>query len=285
MTDSLTVAAHAKANLILRVLAKEASGYHALETLFVLLELHDTITVERTAGGIDLLVEGADTGPAEENLAYRAAQMVLEATANRFGVRIRLEKHIPVAAGLGGGSSDAAAAMHAVNALADRVVPTHELLQFASRLGSDVAFLASGAPMALAWGRGERLFRLPAPKPAPALLVVPPFGISTKKAYDRLDAGRSEQGRGAVAFELDGFGTWGGIARLGGNDFEVPVFGQEPALRDLFERLCGTRPLLARMTGSGSALIALYRSEGDRDVAAEELAGTDCQLIKTSTVG
>lgn len=282
--DRVEVRAYAKANLLLRVLARESTGYHTLETLFTLLELADDLAVERTAAGIELTVEGAETGAVESNLAYRAAAMVLDATNRRFGVRMRVVKHIPVGAGLGGGSADGAAALHAVNALADNAVPRHEILQMATRLGSDVPFLASGTPFALAWGRGERMFRLPPPSSAPALLVVPSFGIDTGKAYELLSHGRDwSPGRGAVVLEHEALTTWGGIARLGGNDFEVPVFGKEPALRDLFERLCHTRPLLARLSGSGSSLIAVYRTERDRDAAAMELGEREGQLIRTAT--
>jgi 4-diphosphocytidyl-2-C-methyl-D-erythritol kinase len=282
--DRLTASAHAKANLLLRILARETSGYHQLETLFTLLELADELVVERMASGIELTVEGAETGPVESNLAYRAAAMVLDATGRTFGVRMHLTKRIPVGAGLGGGSADGAAALHAVNALAGNAVPRPEILQFAARLGSDVPFLASGAPLALAWGRGERMFRLPPPPSAPALLAVPPFGVNTGKAYELLSQGRDwSQGRGSVVLELDALSTWGGVARLGGNDFEVPVFGKEPGLRDLFERLCQTRPLLARLSGSGSALIAVYRTERDRDGAAVEIGERDHTLIATAT--
>jgi 4-diphosphocytidyl-2-C-methyl-D-erythritol kinase len=284
VTDHVTVAAHAKANLFLRVLGRETSGYHSLETLFTLLELADTLTVERTAQGIELAVEGAETGPAEQNLAYRAATLVLDATGRRFGVRIRLVKLIPVGAGLGGGSSDGAAALHAVNALADHRVPRAEILRLAAQLGADVPFLASGAPLALAWGRGERMFRVAAPPPAPGLLVVPPFGVNTAKAYELLDQGRDwSKPRGAVVLDAEAFGTWGGIARLGGNDFEVPVFGKEPELRVLYERLCATRPLLARLSGSGSALVAIYRTERDRDAAALEIGERGHRLLRTMT--
>jgi len=284
MPDRVTAAAHAKANLFLRVLARESSGYHSLETLFTLLELHDDVAVERTEAGIELDVEGADTGPAEENLAYRAAAMVLDATGRRFGVRIGLTKRIPVQAGLGGGSSDGAAALHAVNLLAETAVPQHEILQFAAKLGSDVPFFASGAPLALAWGRGERLFRLTPPPAAPTLLVVPRFGISTKQAYELLAQTRvHEERRGAVALEADAFGSWGAIGRLSGNDFEAPVFGKEPELRELFERLAETRPLLVRLCGSGSALIAVYRNETDRDGAELTMGQRDRALIGTHT--
>jgi len=284
VADRLVVSAHAKANVLLRILARETSGFHQLETLFTLLELADELTVERIASGIDLAVEGAETGPVEANLAYRAAAMVLDATGRSFGVRMHLPKQIPVGAGLGGGSADGAAALHAVNALAGNAVPRHEMLQFAARLGSDVPFLASGVPFALAWGRGERMFRLPPPPAAPALLVIPPFGVNTGKAYELLSQGRDwSQGRGSVVLEHDALTTWGGIARLGGNDFEVPVFGTEPGLRALFERLCATRPLLARLSGSGSALIAIYRNARDRDGAAQEIGARDATLLSTAT--
>ena len=107
--DSVSIKAHAKINLFLRVLSRETTGFHGIETLFALLELADDISVERTSGGIDIEVEGADTGPTDENLAVRAARAVLGASGDRFGVRIHLKKNIPVRAGLGGGSSDAAA--------------------------------------------------------------------------------------------------------------------------------------------------------------------------------
>jgi 4-diphosphocytidyl-2-C-methyl-D-erythritol kinase len=282
--ERVSILAHAKANLFLRVLARETSGYHTLETLFTLLDLADELVVERAAGGIELEVEGADTGPVEQNLVYRGARTVLDATGNRFGVRITLIKRIPVQSGLGGGSSDGAAALLAVNRLAGDAIPRHELLQFAARLGSDVPFFASGAPFALAWGRGERLFRLPAPKPAPVLLVVPPFGSDTTAAYGQLDDSRGAGfQRGAVVLDTDALTTWGGIARLGGNDFESVMFAGRPALSGLFERLAATRPLLARMTGSGTTLIAVYRSEGDREAAAMELGEREGRLIRTAT--
>ncbi len=282
--DRVHIAAHAKVNLFLRVLAREESGYHSLETLFALLELHDQLTLERTTRGIQLTVEGADTGPAEENLAYRAAEMVLQATGNRFGVAIHLEKSIPVQAGLGGGSSDGAAALHAVNHLADHAVPRHEILQFAARLGSDVPFFAAGAPLALAWGRGDRLFRLRPPQKSAVLLAVPDSGISTARAYALLaDSRKDAPRRGSVVLDLDAFGTWGGIGRLSGNDFESVVFGAEPRLRELFERIAETRPWVARLSGSGSAVIGVYKSEADRDNAAMTLGEKKQRLIRTLT--
>ncbi|MBL8976880.1 MAG: 4-(cytidine 5'-diphospho)-2-C-methyl-D-erythritol kinase, partial [Gemmatimonadetes bacterium] len=201
MTGVVAVAAHAKVNLLLRVLAREASGYHGIETLFCRIALADQVTAERReAPGVSLAVSGADCGPPAENLAVRAAELVLQATGRRFGVHLTLDKRIPVRGGLGGGSSDAAAALTAVNALAANAVPRHELLQFAGRLGSDVPFFASGGGLALGWGHGERLLQLPTLPAAPVLLLIPPVGVSTPEAYRMVDEARHGVGsRGAVA--------------------------------------------------------------------------------------
>ena len=287
MTDAVRVAAHAKLNLLLRILAREAAaGYHQIETAFALLELTDELVVTRTASGVALTVHGPDLGAPEQNLAVRAARAVLEATGLKFGVALELTKRIPVRSGLGGGSSDAAAALHAVNALADNAVPRHELLHFATRLGADVAFFASGAPAALAWGRGERLFRLPAPPAAPALvaLALPPIAVATPDAYGWWDEMHPEPApRGPLLLDADAFTGWGSVGRLGGNDFEIPVFGKHPPLRALYERLAGTHPYWVRLCGSGSAVAAVYANARLRDDAAMVLGEKHQQLIKTDT--
>ncbi len=284
MTTAVRVAAHAKINLFLRILARESSGYHQIETAFALLELADELDVRRVDSDVALEVEGPDLGPMEDNLAVRAARAVLEATGNRFGVAIRLRKRIAVRAGLGGGSSDAAAALHAVNALAGNAVPRHELLHMAARLGADVAFFASGAPLALGWGRGERLFRLPSPPSAPVLVAVPAIAVATPDAYRWWDeANPAPVARGPVALDAEALATWGSIGRLGGNDFESPVFGKHPELRALYEKLAGTGPVWVRLCGSGSAVAAAYKKESEREDAASRLGERQQQLIRTAT--
>jgi 4-diphosphocytidyl-2-C-methyl-D-erythritol kinase len=286
MTEAIELAAHAKLNLFLRVLAREADGYHGIETLFCLLTLSDTLRAERTGSGtVSLAVTGADCGPAEQNLAVRAAESVLAATGRRFGVQLTLTKRIPVRGGLGGGSSDAAAALLAVNHLAGNAVPRHELLQFAARLGSDIPFFLSGGPFALAWGHGERLLRLPPPAAAPALLVVPGIGMATPEAYTLVDSARHGIGRrGAVALDLDALATWGSLARLAGNDFEFALFGRHPELKRAFEALAATQPLLSRMTGSGSTIFAIYRSTRERDEARVTLGRKLGEVLVTETI-
>ena len=282
--DAVRVAAHAKINLFLRILAREASGFHQIETAFALLELADELQVRRTDSGVKLEVNGPDLGATDENLAVRAARAVLEATGNRFGVAITLTKRIPVRAGLGGGSSDGAAALHAVNALTGNAVPRHELLHFAARLGSDVAFFAGGAALAVAWGRGERQFRLPPPPTLPALIAIPAIEVSTPDAYRWWDEQNPTiSARGPVILDAEALATWGSIGRLGGNDFEGPVFGKHSELRSLYERLAGTGPVWVRLCGSGSAVAAVYKKEGERDDAMQRLGEKQQGLIKTAT--
>ena len=271
--DPITIEAHAKVNLFLRVLSKEASGYHGIETLFCRISLSDSLNVgQADRPGVTLTSEGEECGPPAENLATRAAQLVIEAIGGKAGVKLHLVKRIPAKAGLGGGSSDAAAALLGTNQLLGNPIPRHELMQIAAKLGADIPFFVSGAPLALGWDRGDRLFRLPPLPSAPGLLLIPPVGVSTADAYKWVDGARADAGRrGALALDLEAVQSWGSIARMAGNDFEGAVFGREPAIREAFEKLVGTQPLLCRLTGSGSALFAIYRKEGDREDARMRL--------------
>jgi 4-diphosphocytidyl-2-C-methyl-D-erythritol kinase len=282
----VTVSAHAKINLFLRVLARNDDGYHGVETLLCLISLADTITAERRPGrGVSIDVTGGDTGPAERNLAVQAAQSVLQATGERFAVHLTLAKRVPTRAGLGGGSSDAAATLHAANRLAGDAIPRHELLQLGARIGSDVPFFTGGAALAVAWNRGERMLRLPALPAAPALLLTPPIAIGTADAYGWVDAARqSGVHRGAVALDLDSLSRWGDIGRMAGNDFESAVFGRHGEIRTAFEALVTTRPLVCRMSGSGSTLFAIYRSARDRDDAMMTLGRKHGTLTPVETL-
>ncbi len=287
MSDTaVQLPAHAKLNLLLRVLAREADGYHGLETLFCLVDLADELRAQRRDGrGVTVEVQGADIGPPAENLAVRAAAAVLAATGDRFSVHLALIKRIPARAGLGGGSSDAAAALLAVNRLAGNAVPRHELLQLAAKLGSDVPFFVAGAPLALAWAHGDRLLRLPPLPSAPALLLTPPLPVATAEAYAWVDEARRTAGRrGPLALDLDALSTWGSIGRMSGNDFESVVFGRHPAVRAAFEALAVTRPLVCRMTGSGSTLFAIYRSSRDREDAQMMLGRKHGTLTAVETL-
>lgn len=283
MTDSISLDCPAKLNLLLRVLAREADGYHGLETIFCRISLSDHLQVDRIDSGIELRVDGnAAVKADEDNLAWRAARLALDATNRRFGVRINLIKKIPVGAGLGGGSSDAATTLHAINQLADEALSRADLFDLAIGLGADVPFFVSRAPLALAWGHGERLLTLPALPERPMLLLVPPARVETTTAYRWLDElhDRSHR-RGSIALDVDAITNWSDLARMGGNDFESVIFGRNRRIKAAFEALAGTAPTLCRMSGSGSALFAVYRTERDREDAIMTLGSRHGQVIPT----
>ena len=283
--SEVTREAHAKVNLLLRILSRYQNGFHGLETLFCRLELNDTLTARRHDGpGVSIEVSGAETGPAAENLAVKAAEAVLAQLRTPFGVSLELTKRIPVGAGLGGGSADAAATLHAVNELAGNSVPRVELFHLAAKLGADVPFCLADISFALAWGRGERMLELPPLPHSPILLLTPKPAVKTAEAYRWLDEAWSDwPRRGALALSSEALGSWSNIARMAGNDFESVVFGRLPGVREAFEALARTGPLLCRMTGSGSTLFAVYRNERDREDARMTLGKKHGSVVATWT--
>ena len=264
MTPIAHVRAQAKVNLFLRILAQERSGYHALETLFARLDLADDLIVRPTSGVRSLDSRGAETGPTESNLAWRAAVAYASATGWPAGFEIEIEKRIPVGGGLGGGSADAGAVLRALNALAPAPLPAHRLLALAGSLGADVPFMTLAAPLALAWARGDRLLALP-PLPArPVSLVTFPFGVSSGAAFGWVaDARAAGQHRvEATTLELDGLRDWNGVARLAGNDFEAEVGARHPAIADSLEVARAAGALIAQLSGSGSTVLVVPGSAG-----------------------
>ena len=286
------VAAHAKLNLALRILAREASGFHDLETLFCRIALADEVVVRiddsddrvLSISG-DALPEGG-LGPDEENLAWRAAVAYGAYDNWPRGFSIEIDKRIPVGGGLGGGSADAGAVLRALNALNPRPLPGAELLAIAGTLGADVPFLTSDVPLALAWGRGDRMLALPALPVREVALVLPPHPVSTPEAYRWLAASRdtmTAQPHRAVLHPLSAVTTWDGVARLSTNDFEPVVFEQRPELAKVYERLAAVDGVaVARMSGSGSTLFALF--EGELQLR-EVTQATGCRALATTTLG
>jgi 4-diphosphocytidyl-2-C-methyl-D-erythritol kinase len=264
---SARVAAQAKVNLRLRILAREASGYHQIETLFLRLGLADDVTVRATDGArsLDLTgeVDARQLGPVERNLAWRAALEYAKATGWPAGFAIGLEKRIPVGGGLGGGSADAGAVLRALDAIAPKPIGESVLLAIASRLGADVPFLTSTAAYALAWGRGERMLALPTPDEREVLLVLPPFAVNTAAAYGWLAAARESDGstgQGAAALSLEALSDWSSIEALATNDFETVVAARHPSIGAIVQRLrrLGCAPAL--MSGSGSSVFGVLPS-------------------------
>jgi len=277
------VAAHAKVNLRHRVLARDETGYHAVETILARTGLADTVSLEDADTGVALTVEGGtgdDVPTDDRNLCVRAATRFLAAAfrdGEAPGVRIGLVKRIPAGAGLGGGSADAAATLRLLARRWPRL-DERTLLSLAGELGTDVAFSLLDVPLALGWERGRRLVPLRPPRPRPALLVCPPFRVSTPEAYEWLDRERAETGLedpgGASALPGPTRWTqWTVVERLVRNDLEPPVLRRHPELSACLETFSG-RASAATMTGSGSALVGWFATEGARDEARAAIAAT-----------
>ncbi len=260
---AVEISAQAKINLRLRILAREASGYHQIETLFLRLELADELRVRLTSGERSLDVTGGNAdaiGPVEKNLAWRAAEAYFAASEARGGYAIELTKRIPIGGGLGGGSADAGAVLRALEAMADAPLGEVKLLELAGRLGADVPFLTTEHAYAFAWGRGDRLLALAAPPSRGALLIVPSFGVNTADAYTWLDdlRGSSPRGMGvqSMAFQLEELSDWDRLAPLMENDFLWVVQERHPEI-DSYLGALRSLGLLPLMSGSGSTCVGV----------------------------
>jgi 4-diphosphocytidyl-2-C-methyl-D-erythritol kinase len=269
----LELQAPAKINLVLRILAQEMTGFHQLETLFAAVEFGDTLLLEPAPTGVELDTEGLLMGPVESNLAYRAATSFFQATGLPGGVRIGLKKRIPLGAGLGGGSSDAATVLMGLSELFPGQVDYAELLALAGSLGSDVPFFLSPSPLTLAWGRGDRLLPLPPLPRAPVLLALPSVPMSTPEAFGLLSQEREVEGhsRSPWAFPEGGASSWDEVALFAENDFEGVLFRLHPELGALRRALDETDPRFSLLSGSGSALYGLFRDEGSATTAKSTL--------------
>ncbi len=258
------VLAPAKVNLYLEVVSRRPDGYHELRTLFQTLDWGDRVEVERTeVPGVLCEVTGEMTGKArgveglptdDRNLAVAAAKAYLAEAKLAGGVRVRLEKRIPVGGGLGGGSSDAAAVLRALESDA-RALGPQRLLEVARSLGSDVPFLLAGGT-ATATGRGDVVSPLPAAPSLSVVLLSPPFGTDTARVYAHADARarRAPNGGLARAVQALASGVPARVREAHHNDLAIPAMTAYPDLRHLAsdaERLLG-RPLA--LTGSGSTL-------------------------------
>lgn len=281
--------ARAKVNLFLRVLAREEGGYHQIETLFQALELSDRVEIQlgegsaASPGGIRLQIQGVppgSLGPPEANLAVQAARRFLEeANIERVGplptVWIRLEKRIPHGAGLGGGSSDAAAVLRGLTALLPDTVLPPQLQAVAGSLGADVPFFLADVPLALAWGRGDQLLPL-APLPfREVLLLVPKEGISTPWAYRTLAEHRTSLGAAAPAARIldpAALSSWEGVAELAENAFLAALHPHRPDLEVLRSALSEEGASPALLSGSGSALFGVFENTEAVEHAEQELA-------------
>jgi 4-diphosphocytidyl-2-C-methyl-D-erythritol kinase len=267
------IRALAKLNLDLRVLGKRADGYHELRTIFQTISLADAIDLSFTpARHTAISLEDALAIP--DNLVVRAAQLVMDSMRATGCVEIRLTKRIPMGAGLGGGSSDAAAILLALPVLAGCVIELAQLIEMAQQLGSDVPFFLLGG-RAAAIGRGTELFPMPDSPGRYGVVIDPGLHVSTAEAYrllgSSLTSGLQQNKLGSFQSQMWGQGCPGTCA----NDFEAVVFKQHPRLGAIKRKLIRSGASPAMMTGSGSALFGLYEDRAQAAHAAEWFEGTD----------
>ena len=278
---SIEVAAPGKVNLILRVLDRRPDGFHNIWSVMHAFELADTVAVELNGqSGIRLTCEGANLPTDSSNLAYRAAERVLARVRRRKGLRLHVRKRLPVAAGLGGGSSNAAATIQAMAVLLDTGWSRTEMAQLGQEVGSDVPFFFYG-PTALVEGRGEQVTPLQLEADRWLLLVNPGIAISTAWAYERLAAVRTGQAmrvpgrlpRLAVDHGAEGpqLMKWHDLLPLVENDF-APVMEREyPVLREIRELLLMRDAQAAVLSGSGATVFGVFGEERPARIAAEGL--------------
>lgn len=269
--DSLSLKAPAKINLALHILGRRADGYHELSMLMEKISLCDEIRLEEVTGPLELRAEGCDFPP-EKNLAYRTAKALREAADTRFSARIYLKKVIPIGAGLGGGSSDAAAVLKGLNQLWELNWPNEKLAEIGVKLGADVPFFLYDGP-AIVRGIGEKVI----PRRIPQMwiiLIYPGVAVDTAWAYRLWDKRKEEpvpsehkrvealtQGNHDVSVPPD----FGGLLEILHNDFEAVVFPKFPEIQSARSALQKAGVPGTLMSGSGSAVFGLFATKEERE--------------------
>ena len=292
MAGKPAVRAHApaKINLLLRVLERRADGFHDLRTLFQSIALHDTLTVRAIRGPFHLACTDPACPTDRTNLVWRAAERAWNAAGRKGAPRnvaIRLTKRIPMQAGLGGGSSDAAAALRVLGARWR--VKTSTLRRIAASLGSDVPYFFEGGTV-LAGGRGEVLQPIADLPAFWVVLVLPPFGVRTAEAYGWLDQDRLLLQRAgphprAVTRARRGARVFQGQDVVESNDLEATVAKRHPEIRWIVRGLTRAGATYAGMSGSGSAVFGLFGQRAAAERAARALAKGTARTIVTRTLG
>jgi 4-diphosphocytidyl-2-C-methyl-D-erythritol kinase len=276
----LSVRAPAKINRSLRVLRRIAGGYHELRTIFQSIALHDTLTFEARSGPFRLECDDPACPTDRANLVWRAAETIVRAAGGRGAPRdiaIRIAKRIPTRAGLGGGSSDAAAALRGFAALWRLKIPDAQMQAMAAALGADVPFFLEGGTV-LGLERGDRLFPLIDPPRAWVTLVIPSFGVSTKDAYAWFDeAGPGHRDRPRPLRTGAGPGERA-------NDLQAAVVQRHPEIGRIAAALEREGATEAAMSGSGSAVFALFQTRAAAERAATALARRSGRTLVTRTL-
>jgi 4-diphosphocytidyl-2-C-methyl-D-erythritol kinase len=308
-SPTLTVRAHAKVNLDLRVLGVRPDGYHELRTVFQSIELHDTLVCAHRRGSFTLKCRTPGIPLDSENLIWKAAAALWSALGRSGEMRdtaITLRKNIPVQAGLGGGSADAAAALIALARLwgpstaeagggrsagvsprpiGARSVPITAmtlLREIGATIGADVPFFLSGGT-ALGLGRGEEIYPLVDLPPHWVVIVCPPYGVSTAEAYAWYDDDRAAGLRETRELQLLPV-PWPSRAAQMVNDLEPPVLRRHPEIAALKGQLKEAGAVAAAMCGSGSAVFGLFRARAAAGRLARSLSRNGARACVTRTL-
>jgi 4-diphosphocytidyl-2-C-methyl-D-erythritol kinase len=280
----LTVRAHAKVNLDLRVLGLRADGYHEVRTVFQTIELHDTLVCTEKPGPFTLKCRAAQVPLDSGNLVWKAAAALWTALGRAGSVAdtlIQIDKKIPVEAGLGGGSADAAAALTALARLWGGA-PMTLLREVAATIGADVPFFLSGGT-ALGLGRGEEIYPLVDLPPHYVVVVRPPFGVSTAEAYAWYDDDRVAGLRENREFQQLPV-PWPSRAAQMINDLEPPVMRRHQEIGALKQQLRDLGATAAAMSGSGSAVFGLFRTRPAAERAVKPLSRNAATALVTRTL-
>ena len=274
----------AKVNLLLNVLHRRKDGYHDLETVFERIDLGDTVLLRNAPKGIRLRLSGLKVSSGKTNIAYRAAQLLIDRCGVRSGVNISIQKRIPVSAGLGGGSSNAATVLLGLNRLWELRLSRGRLLKWGAELGSDVPFFILQTPFALGQGRGEILTTIRSKKKFWHVLIKPPFGISTKAAYaglaPPLRSPKMRFGGAGLTLPKAGVrmlvhsiqkGDTQALAGLLTNSLEVSLNKRVTIISKLKQMLLNSGALGALLSGSGSTVFGVFSSKEKAVRAARRL--------------
>ena len=269
---SITLRAFAKINLSLRVAPGPREGFHDVQTILQGISLSDRVTCEGRRGPFEIRCRMPGVPTDRTNLVWKAAQLLWDAAGRSGEPRdavVTLQKKIPMQAGLGGGSSDAAAALLGLRRLWKLRVSDGQIHALAATLGSDVPFFLLGGT-ALGLGRGDELYPLEELPRHWVVLAIPPFGVATKDAYRWFDE-TEKRGR-------EGFSPLFPNVRLT-NDLEGPVIERHPAIGQLKQRFTERGALLAAMSGSGSTVFGVFASARAANGAARALAKDDVRVL------
>lgn len=284
---SVTIRAHAKINLDLRVLGTRPDGFHELRTVFQALELHDTIECIPRVGPFAIECETAGVPLDRSNLVWRAAEALWRSLRREGSVRdvlVRVHKRIPLQGGLGGGSTDAAATLLALAHAWRLPLRPNQFVDVASTLGADVPFFLSGGT-ALGLGKGDEIYPLADLPRHWVVLLVPGFGVASVDAYGWYDAER-ETGHGSMVREAQYVpGPWPSRAAQMINDLEAPIARHHPEIEQMKTALRRAGALAAAMSGSGSTVFGLFQKRKDAVLAVERLSGSGWRVVLTESLG